>query len=339
LRRAHAPPRPVIWQQEAYRLVELTHPAHLVQESHALGHCVGTSYNYRAIERMTGHHKAPASEQYLTYWLRREWRQSRLFSFEMDDAPKFTIEVNLRRRALQRVEGQHWEKPTDPIAPFWPYLCRALAALQRETGYVRTLADLLLDDDTVLLPDGSLEPADMGNLAAAVMGGVTAKTLGQSGAFARALALPAIDLNLTGVPDTDLRDVAVIHGNVMSTGYQFNMPNLRRVEGHCYIYPVYSAELPLLQQVVGDIHGAELAHISLPRLRAIGGHFVTDAGVLDLPELLSVGGYFAHPHLTRSNLPKLRYIGCPIDFGRIPRDQQPKFARGYHPQRRALYLA
>jgi hypothetical protein len=288
---------------------------------------------------MAGRCTSPASEQYLTYWLRREWRQSRLFSFEVDDSPKFTIEVNLRRRALQRIEGRHWEKPTDPIAPFWPYLCRALAALQRATGYVRTMTDLLLDNDTVLLPDGSIAAATPENLADAVLGSVTAKTLAQPRALARALALPAIELNLTGVPETELSDVEVIQSTVIFTGMNFIMPKLRRIEGHCYLYPVYFAELPLLQRVGGDMFGAELAHITLPQLRSIAGNFISEVSVLNLPELLSVGGNFAHPHLTGGNLPRLRYIGCPIEFGRFPRDQLPKFARGYHPQRRALYLA
>jgi hypothetical protein len=330
LRKVHAPPRPVIWQQDDYRLVELTHPAHYVQESHVLGHCVGTSYNTRAINRMTGRCKAPASEQYLSYWLRREWRQSRMFSFEVDDTPKFTIEVNLRRRALQHIQGRHSEKPTDPIAPFWPYLCRAIAALQRETRFVRTLADLLLDNDTVLLPDGSIEPAELDNLADAVMGSVTAKTLGHPRAFARALALPALDLNLTGVPETYLRDVEVIQSTVMFTGHNLTMPKLRRIEGHCYLYPVQSAKLPQLQRVVGDVYGAALDDISLPKLRAIAGSFISEASILNLPELLSVGGNFAHSRLKGGNLQKLRYIYGPLDFGAFPRDQLPKFKRGYH---------
>jgi hypothetical protein len=140
------------------------------------------------------------------------------------------------------------------------------------------------------------------------------------------------------VPETELRDVKIIQSTVMFTGMNLIMPKLRRIEGHCYLYPVYFAELPLLQRVGGDVFGAELAHITLPQLRSIAGNFISDVTILNLPELLSVGGHCSHPRLTGGNLPKLRYIGNPIDFGGFPRDQLPKFARGYQRQGRQFHL-
>jgi hypothetical protein len=125
----------------------------------------------------------------------------------------------------------------------------------------------------------------------------------------------------------------------MFTGLNFTMPKLRRIEGHCFLYPVQFATLPQLQRVVGDVFGAALDDISLPQLRSIAGSFISEASVLNLPELLSVGCNFAHPRLTSGNLQKLRYIYGPIDFGAFPRDQLPKFARGFHRHRRQLHLS
>jgi hypothetical protein len=339
LRQKHAPPRPVIWQQDDFRLVELTHPLHLLHESAALGHCLSSNTNYRVLGRLKGHGVNPASEQYLTYWLRMEWKQIRLFSFEVAGKPRFTLEVNLRQRSVQQIQGKPDDSHVNMFAPFWPYLCRALIALQRETRFIRMLADFNLENDTVLLPDGTIAPAELDNLADAVTGYVTAKTLGHPKAFDLALSLPSIDLDLTGVPEDYLREVEAIHSTVVFGSCRLTMPKLRRVEGHCYLYRPIDVRLPLLEQIKGELYGGGLTDITLPQLRSIGGNFISHAHRLTLPALLSVGGAFCQPFLTEADLRSLRYIGRVVHFGHLHRTHQvPNFVRGHRWLERPLHF-
>jgi hypothetical protein len=119
----HVPPRPVLWTSGdgVHRLSELIHPWHLVEESEALGHCVGQPlYNF-----WVGDAKDLVS---LPYWKRIASGQSRLFSLGAGERPLCTLNIELATSRLVEVQGRGQEAVDEQ--PYYPALVEAIGHLK-----------------------------------------------------------------------------------------------------------------------------------------------------------------------------------------------------------------
>jgi len=117
-----APPRPEVWRSPdgQHVLQELIHPWHLVEETQALGHCVGRPRDDSP--------DGPISlTRDLPYWRMVATGKSRLFSLAGTAGPLCTLHVNLTLNLLAEAEG----RDRQPLfrAPFFPVLLEAIFRL------------------------------------------------------------------------------------------------------------------------------------------------------------------------------------------------------------------
>jgi hypothetical protein len=123
--------RPVLWLSGdgRYRLQELVHPQHLVDESRALGHCVG--------RQRAGPETEDGNLQNLRYWRLIKRHQSRIFSFGRtggpDAGPLCTLHVQLPSHVLVEA-GPEVPRVLTGTEPYFPALMASLEALDSVFG-------------------------------------------------------------------------------------------------------------------------------------------------------------------------------------------------------------
>jgi hypothetical protein len=123
--------RPVLWQSSdgCYCLQELVHPQHLVDESRALGHCVG--------RQRAGSETEGGSLQNLRYWRLIKHRQSRIFSFASTSGanagPLCTLHVQLPGHVLVEA-GPKVPRVLTGSEPYFPALMASLEVLDSVFG-------------------------------------------------------------------------------------------------------------------------------------------------------------------------------------------------------------
>jgi hypothetical protein len=126
-----APSRPVLWLSSdgRYCLQELVHPQHLLDESRALGHCVG--------RQRAGPETEDGNLQNLRYWRLIQRRQSRIFSFGStggpDAGPLCTLHVQLPSHVLVEA-GPQVPRVLTGTEPYFPALMVSLEALDSVFG-------------------------------------------------------------------------------------------------------------------------------------------------------------------------------------------------------------
>jgi hypothetical protein len=122
--------RPVLWLSSdgRYCLQELVHPQHLVDESRALGHCVG---------RQRADSETEGNLQNLRYWRLIKRRQSRIFSFGRtggpDAGPLCTLHVQLPSHVLVEA-GPKVPRVLTGTEHYFPVLMASLEALDSVFG-------------------------------------------------------------------------------------------------------------------------------------------------------------------------------------------------------------
>jgi hypothetical protein len=123
--------RPVLWSSSdgGYCLQELIHPQHLVDESRALGHCVG--------RQRAGPETEDGNLQNLRYWRLIKRHQSRIFSFgstgRTDAGPLCTLHVQLPSHVLVEA-GPQVPRVLTGTEPYFPALMASLEALDSVFG-------------------------------------------------------------------------------------------------------------------------------------------------------------------------------------------------------------
>jgi hypothetical protein len=106
------PPRELLWLSPSggYRLYEITHPWHLVMESHHLKHCAGQTAARVSVTDDYSIHQIP-------YWRAIAAGTSRVFSFANKN-PICTLHITMRPATLVEAQG----KPGRTLSPSEPYL-------------------------------------------------------------------------------------------------------------------------------------------------------------------------------------------------------------------------
>jgi hypothetical protein len=130
---AHGKPPAVLLQLGGgCRLVELATPAQLEAESRALGHCLGTMLNRRALAANGLKPGDAGASRYLHYAIRIRAGACRIFSLRNRLArPLATIEYDVRSEAIRQIEGSGGDLCASRPR-FLPALCEALHRLSRE---------------------------------------------------------------------------------------------------------------------------------------------------------------------------------------------------------------
>lgn len=100
------PARKLLWSDGRFTLEEATDPRHLVYDSLALGHCVGSLYNNAALAHagLTPHD--PESIHYLHYWIKVRGRVVRIFTLAEAGMPLMTIEYHPATKTILAVQGK-----------------------------------------------------------------------------------------------------------------------------------------------------------------------------------------------------------------------------------------
>jgi len=100
------PERKVLWSNGPYTVEEATDPRHLVYDSLALGHCVGSLYNNAALAHagLTPHD--PDSIHYLHYWIKIRSREVSILTLAEAGVPLITIEYHPGTKTVVAAQGK-----------------------------------------------------------------------------------------------------------------------------------------------------------------------------------------------------------------------------------------
>lgn len=109
------PERTLLWTNGVYTLEEANDPRHLVYDTMALGHCVGSLYCKAAL----AHHQMTADQpkaiHYLHYWLKIKNGESRIVTLFEADSPLITIHYHVATKTITSAQGQ-----TTPLGEVLP---------------------------------------------------------------------------------------------------------------------------------------------------------------------------------------------------------------------------
>lgn len=127
------PARKLLWSDGRFTLEEATDPRHLVYDSLALGHCVGSLYNNAALAHagLTPHD--PESIHFLHYWIKIRGRVVCIFTLAEAGMPLMTIEYHPATKTILALQGK--VTPHGDLVPL-PARIREpfLAAVKAVTG-------------------------------------------------------------------------------------------------------------------------------------------------------------------------------------------------------------
>lgn len=102
---ANAPPRRLLLSIPPFSLQEATDPRHLLQDTIALGHCVGHDYEEGILARHGLTIRSPDRLQYLSYWQSIMAGNTRIISLMENGIPRVTIEYRVPTKTLGHIEG------------------------------------------------------------------------------------------------------------------------------------------------------------------------------------------------------------------------------------------
>jgi hypothetical protein len=101
----NAPPRRLLLSIPPFTLEEATDPRHLLQDTLALGHCVGYTYDEDILARQGITSRNHESLQYLSYWQSIKAKQTRIITLMEGTVPRVTVEYRMPYKTLGYIEG------------------------------------------------------------------------------------------------------------------------------------------------------------------------------------------------------------------------------------------
>ena len=326
-------------QDPDYTLVELTAPEHLIAESDALLHCLGTRYNEKILEEKGLHPREPGSERYLDYAIAIRNKRLRIFSLRYKGQPRVTLAYDVRREEIIEIEGGKVWDAGDPedygteerdtniknsdlaLQNYFPALCAALYGLKTMMP-IKRIRDLFeLPNNMALTRDGdvlALEHCAEDDILLArikVTGAETPEKLRRLCADSR------FTLDITGMNPRRLPEA--IAADLFTLDQAFVAPQLERVQGitapnaQPFLVPgldeageIYAPEAkrffaPNLVRA-GDLklYGCEnFSANQLRRAGAISGNFGQEFSA----NLLQRAGVIEASRAKKITLPSLRY--------------------------------
>jgi hypothetical protein len=281
---------PVFLKNELYpgwHLTELFGPKHLIQQTRALGNCLGTSYNDGLLKEKGLTRTSSGADQYLTYAIKLRSKEIRLFS--LHDAGgdiRASIQYSLKTSAISQVEGR-FKTPHQMDGCFYP-LCEALHLLAKKipvascTGMGRwnTHGDrLAVSVLPASAPDEAIHAAlNDPNLKfrAVVVNDATPQARLEALLKDRRLTLDISQLSdLSRLP-------ATVKASLYSHAETFCAPHLRTV--HNIFTRATTVDLSGLEKA-GELHVENAGELKFPKLKAMGSLCAFAIAQLSLPVL------------------------------------------------------
>lgn len=311
---AIAPPSsepPVILRSNVpgYYLAELIEPAHLQQETIALGHCIGTTHN-SALLRERGLSPSDLDARAFLHYARRiAGNKSRIFSLRGPDGPTATIEYDNGRKRIVQIEGKNIDGVPGTIkgtAIFFPALCDSLDQLASKID-IRKIDGLDLaypHGEVVIRTDSGIQYVGYSKEVApdVIAGRVHVTNAFSDEAIHRFAQSPLVFLDVTRLSDLS-RLLSKVKAPLYSNSSKFEALHL--VEASDMHLPMCKdLNIPALEEV-GAVYfdGRKQANIS--KLRKAEIIATEKRTTLHAPELVSVD--FIHgPKIERLEAPKLR---------------------------------
>lgn len=103
--RGGIPQRTLLWTDGVYTFEEAINPRHLVQDSLALGHCVGTLHLKAALAHKSITPDHPDAVDCLHYWIKIKNGHSRIITLIERDTPRITVEFDVSTCKILAAQG------------------------------------------------------------------------------------------------------------------------------------------------------------------------------------------------------------------------------------------
>jgi len=308
--------------EEKYRvgnhvLYELFSPAHLKDESRALSHCIGTSYNAHLLKQRGLQRADPGAEFCLTYAVKIRNRQSRIFSLRTSAGRSLaTVEYDVHERRIKQLQGNPIRIPRR--APFFADLCEALYQLSKDVDLSGGISELpdpnkvnpFYASGALLLRTGKYHRyrSDM-DLGDVLSGKVRVRETMSATELVKLAECANITLDITGcsnewlnkaLPATvkahlftnaktplllnHVETLGVVTANCAS---QIAFPKVTQA-GHIESYAACHVAMPILEKI-GHLNAACAAALSLPCLTQAGNINASQAKNFTMPKLQKCG--------------------------------------------------
>lgn len=144
------PERRLLWSNGLFTLEEATDPRHLIYDTLALGHCVGSLFDKAALTHHNLSNDHPHAVLYLHYWLKIKHGDSRIITLIEADTPRVTIDFHPGTQTIVAIQGKQTafgERLPIPPAVKEPLLT-SIKALPIRKGGGRLLRSLIFEPDT-----------------------------------------------------------------------------------------------------------------------------------------------------------------------------------------------
>ena len=222
-----APPVLFTAKDPDYTLVELTSPAHLMQEAAVMKHCMA-GYNHDALRQAGLRAGGPGSERYLNYAIKIREEKCRIFSLRYRGQPLVSMEYNIRSEKIKQMV-----KKRDALVlrndPFLPALGELLFRL-KQTVPIRKISGFPKPKNAEHVLSGEMQSVRVGDIPPAeVFMAPDVIRLSPDGGGPY-LSDYFMDKNFTiDVSDYDLtRLPKQVKATLVYTGKKFNAPQLER---------------------------------------------------------------------------------------------------------------
>lgn len=244
--------RPVLWENEGYRLAELTRPEHLLEESHVLKHCVGLQIEHGAPENT--HTRSPSDPkrwEQLHYWQRIQHGHARLFSFMYRQVPLVTIHYTPQRLVIDDIRIKHNQAAVRLLPAQFRILSAAFDVIRARFGLLSIVPFDQCRPGIILTRSGEETPATTANLADALTGTICLTSRSEPAFITEALANPYLTLNVSDLTNHQLANIIRVAGRLTAMRSTLLMPKLVSV---------------------GGSNSVQANVISQPKLTHVGGH-------------------------------------------------------------------
>lgn len=250
------PPRRVIWESKhgRHRVEEATDPRHLMQDSAALHHCVGTCHNSILLSEHGLHRDDPEAIHHLQYWRKIKAGTSRIFTLTENGAPLLTIEYGVDEFTIKQMQGH--PRREIPLT----VLCPALDGLRQNVRLER-INDLPREVERILTPNGSFTLPNSANAPLALNGTFAFPPDATIADVRAVLANPLITVNITALPQRILDQITTSEACINHAGTgDISIPNLAR--GILFCALANTVHLPRLRH--GCLFASAATDVSLP---------------------------------------------------------------------------